>query len=98
MSAPPARTVQVDRHAAIETVPEVMGHRPLVETSRHCGACGYATCAQFLYATKALRDDSSSCASPDPPTNLRSIDPAWRSARPPKPPPCTSWMGSHSRP
>jgi uncharacterized ferredoxin-like protein len=29
-----------------------------------CGACGYATCAEFMHATKRLRDDSSSTTSP----------------------------------
>ena len=30
-----------------------------------CGACGYATCAEFLHATKALRDDSTELEVPE---------------------------------
>jgi len=39
-----------------------------------CGACGYATCAEFLHATKPLRDDSSELEFAGPACNLRDID------------------------
>jgi uncharacterized ferredoxin-like protein len=39
-----------------------------------CGACGYATCAEFLHATKALRDDSHDLEFAGPTCNLRDID------------------------
>jgi uncharacterized ferredoxin-like protein len=39
-----------------------------------CGACGYATCAEFLHATKALRDDSAELEFVGPTCNLRDID------------------------
>jgi len=39
-----------------------------------CGACGYATCAEFLHATKALRDDSAELEFAGPTCNLRDID------------------------
>ena len=39
-----------------------------------CGACGYATCAEFLHATKPLRDDSSELEFVGPTCNLRDID------------------------
>jgi uncharacterized ferredoxin-like protein len=39
-----------------------------------CGACGYATCAEFLHATKALRDDSAELEFAGPVCNLRDID------------------------
>src|SRR3954471_22320079 len=39
-----------------------------------CGACGYATCAEFLHATSALRDDSSELKFAGPQCNLRDID------------------------
>jgi len=39
-----------------------------------CGACGYATCAEFLRATKPLRDDSAELEFAGPTCNLRDID------------------------
>jgi uncharacterized ferredoxin-like protein len=39
-----------------------------------CGACGYATCAEFLHATKDLRDDSAELEFTGPTCNLRDID------------------------
>src|SRR5262245_25276068 len=39
-----------------------------------CGACGYATCAEFLHATKQLRDDSSELEFAGPTCNLRDVD------------------------
>jgi len=39
-----------------------------------CGACGYATCAEFLHATKPLRDDSAELEFAGPTCNLRDID------------------------
>src|SRR5205814_2672692 len=39
-----------------------------------CGACGYATCAEFLHATSALRDDSGELEFTGPQCNLRDID------------------------
>ena len=39
-----------------------------------CGACGYATCAEFLHETKALRDESAELEFAGPTCNLRDID------------------------
>src|SRR3954454_15990227 len=39
-----------------------------------CGACGYATCAEFLQATKELRDNSAELEFVGPQCNLRDID------------------------
>src|SRR5256714_13396841 len=39
-----------------------------------CGACGYATCAEFMHATKQLRDDSAELEFVGPTCNLRDID------------------------
>ena len=39
-----------------------------------CGACGYATCAEFLHETKQLRDDSAELEFAGPTCNLRDID------------------------
>src|SRR5205809_4714905 len=39
-----------------------------------CGACGYATCAEFLQATKQLRDESDELEFVGPQCNLRDID------------------------
>ncbi len=39
-----------------------------------CGACGYATCAEFLNATKDLRNDSDELEFVGPQCNLRDID------------------------
>jgi uncharacterized ferredoxin-like protein len=39
-----------------------------------CGACGYATCAEFLHATKALRAESAQLEFAGPTCNLRDVD------------------------
>jgi uncharacterized ferredoxin-like protein len=39
-----------------------------------CGACGYATCAEFLHATDQLRHDSDELEFTGPTCNLRDID------------------------
>ncbi|MHB8375728.1 MAG: DUF2148 domain-containing protein [Dehalococcoidia bacterium] len=39
-----------------------------------CGACGYATCAEFLNATKDLRKESAELEFVGPQCNLRDID------------------------
>src|SRR3954452_19152025 len=39
-----------------------------------CGACGYATCAEFLHETTPLRDDSAELEFAGPTCNLRDID------------------------
>jgi uncharacterized ferredoxin-like protein len=39
-----------------------------------CGACGYATCAEFLHETAALRADSTELEFAGPTCNLRDID------------------------
>jgi uncharacterized ferredoxin-like protein len=39
-----------------------------------CGACGHATCAEFLHATKPLRDDAIELEFAGPTCNLRDID------------------------
>lgn len=39
-----------------------------------CGACGYATCAEYLHAVKALRDESAELEFAGPSCNLRNID------------------------
>ncbi|MGH8985899.1 MAG: DUF2148 domain-containing protein [Acidimicrobiia bacterium] len=39
-----------------------------------CGACGYATCAEFLHATAQLRDQSEDLEFAGPTCNLRDID------------------------
>src|SRR6478609_5829991 len=39
-----------------------------------CGACGYATCAEFLHATKELPDESAELGFAGPTCNLRDID------------------------
>ena len=39
-----------------------------------CGACGYATCAEFLNATKDLRSGSKSLEFEGPQCNIRDID------------------------
>src|SRR5437867_11481655 len=39
-----------------------------------CGACGYATCAEFLHATAQLRADSDELEFAGPHCNLRDID------------------------
>jgi uncharacterized ferredoxin-like protein len=39
-----------------------------------CGACGYATCAEFLHTAKKLRDRSSELEFAGPECNLRDID------------------------
>jgi uncharacterized ferredoxin-like protein len=39
-----------------------------------CGACGYATCAEFLHATRPLRDNSGELEFAGPVCNLRDVD------------------------
>jgi uncharacterized ferredoxin-like protein len=39
-----------------------------------CGACGFATCAEFLHATKTLRNESAELEFAGPSCNLRDID------------------------
>src|SRR5437899_2023855 len=39
-----------------------------------CGACGYATCAEFMHATKDLRKNSDELEFVGPQCNLRDID------------------------
>ncbi|MHB8671204.1 MAG: DUF2148 domain-containing protein [Acidimicrobiales bacterium] len=39
-----------------------------------CGACGYATCAEFLHQTKRLRDESAALEFAGPVCNLRDVD------------------------
>lgn len=39
-----------------------------------CGACGYATCAEFLHATKPLRGESAELEFAGPVCSLRDID------------------------
>jgi uncharacterized ferredoxin-like protein len=39
-----------------------------------CGACGYATCAEFLHAAKELRTESAELEFTGPTCNLRDID------------------------
>lgn len=39
-----------------------------------CGACGYATCAEFLHETKPLRDEAGELEFLGPTCNLRDID------------------------
>jgi uncharacterized ferredoxin-like protein len=39
-----------------------------------CGACGYATCAEFMEATKKMRADSEAFEFAGPQCNLRNID------------------------
>ncbi len=39
-----------------------------------CGACGYATCAEFLHHTKTLRSQSTELEFTGPVCNLRDID------------------------
>src|SRR6266566_541400 len=39
-----------------------------------CGACGYATCAEFLHYTKAVREQSAELEFTGPVCNLRDID------------------------
>jgi len=39
-----------------------------------CGACGYATCAEFLHETKPLRDSSAELEFTGPTCNLRDVD------------------------
>jgi uncharacterized ferredoxin-like protein len=39
-----------------------------------CGACGYATCAEFLHATNTLRKESAELEFAGPVCNLRDID------------------------
>lgn len=49
-----------------------------------CGACGYATCAEFMHATKQLRDESDELEFVGPQCNLRDITSALPSAQLPR--------------
>jgi uncharacterized ferredoxin-like protein len=51
-----------------------VGIRDWYPPNYDCGACGYATCAEFLHATKELRDDSAELEFAGPTCNLRDID------------------------
>jgi uncharacterized ferredoxin-like protein len=53
-----------------------------------CGACGYATCAEFLHATKTLRTESAELEFGGPTCNMRDVDLASRSGRLREPPGC----------
>jgi uncharacterized ferredoxin-like protein len=55
-----------------------------------CGACGYATCAEFLHATEPLRDDAAELEFAGPTCNLR-VSSTWASRSAPRPrlPPST---------
>jgi hypothetical protein len=46
----------------------------VVPTELRLWRCGYATCAEFLHATKPLRDDSAELEFAGPTCNLRDID------------------------
>ncbi len=69
-----------------------------------CGACGYATCAEFLHYTKPLRRQSArNWSSPDPSATCGTSTSASRSAprrRPPRSTPSTAGArpASRSRP
>ena len=54
-----------------------------------CGACGYATCAEFLHATKALRDDSAELEFAVPPATCATSTSGSPSAPLPRRPPST---------
>ena len=54
-----------------------------------CGACGYATCAEFLHATRPCATTPPSSSSPGPPATCATSTWASPSARPPRPPPST---------
>jgi hypothetical protein len=52
-------------------------HRPagsLVPANYDCGACGYATCAEFLHHTKTARTESADLEFAGPACNLRDVD------------------------
>ena len=54
-----------------------------------CGACGYATCVEFLHATKPLREASAELEFDGPPATCETSTSASPSAPPPRPPPST---------
>lgn len=54
-----------------------------------CGACGYATCAEFMHATKQLRDESDELEFVGPRATSATSTSASPSAPPPRPPPST---------
>jgi uncharacterized ferredoxin-like protein len=54
-----------------------------------CGACGYATCAEFLHQTRNLRDESTELEFTGPTCNLRDIDLGIAVGSAAKPPHCT---------
>ena len=51
-----------------------------------CGACGYATCAEFLHATKTCATTPTSSSSPAPTATCATSTSASPSAQPPRPP------------
>jgi len=51
-----------------------VGLRDWYPPNYDCGACGYATCAEFIHATTPLRDDSNELEFTGPQCNLRDID------------------------
>src|SRR5437660_11436689 len=51
-----------------------VGHADWYPPVYDCGACGYATCAEFMHATKPLRDESEGLEFVGPQCNLRDID------------------------
>jgi uncharacterized ferredoxin-like protein len=51
-----------------------VGLRDWYPPNYDCGACGYATCAEFLHETTQLRDESAELEFAGPTCNLRDID------------------------
>ena len=49
-------------------------HRTGTPPNYDCGACGYATCAEFLHASKELRKESDGLEFTGPTCNRRDID------------------------
>lgn len=66
-----------------------------------CGACGYATCAEFLHHTNTLRTQSGELEFTGPVCNLRDIDlgiAVGSAAKPPPSTPSTAGARPASRP
>src|SRR5438309_11063419 len=61
---------------AAEAIDAVLfvGLRDWYPPNYDCGACGYATCAEFMHATKELRRESGELEFVGPQCNLRDID------------------------
>jgi uncharacterized ferredoxin-like protein len=61
---------------AAEAIDAVLfvGLRDWYPPNYDCGACGYATCAEFMHATKELRRQSDELEFVGPQCNLRDID------------------------